>query len=48
MKVAARVNKKFAMEVKAELVVLGIIINDGVDRIYEFNEIDKYRRIVLS
>lgn len=35
------------MEVKAELAVLGVVMVDGVDRVDESNEVDKYRGIVL-
>lgn len=35
------------MKAKVELIILKFIIIDGVNKIEEFNKIDKYKEIVL-
>lgn len=44
----SRVNKEFAIEIKAKLVVLEDVLVDRVDGVDESNKIDKHRNINLS
>lgn len=48
MKIVSGVDKEFAAEVKAKLVVLEVIVIDEIDEVDESNGVDKHRRIVLS
>lgn len=47
MKIASKVDKKFAIEAKVELVVLKLVMIDGVDGVNECNRVNKYRKIAL-
>ena len=48
MKITGGVDKEFAAEIEAELVVLGVVVVDEVDGVDESDRIDKHRWIALS
>ena len=48
MKITGGVDKEFAAEIEAELVVLGVVVVDEVDGVDESDRIDKHRGIALS
>lgn len=47
IKIAAGVDKRFTVKAKAELVFLVIVVVNGVDKVGEFNKVDKHREIAL-
>lgn len=47
IKIAGRVDKKFAVKAEAKLVVLEIVVVDEFDVVNESDEIDKHKRIAL-
>ena len=49
IKIAIRIDKKFAVEAEAEQVVSEVVVTvDGFDKVDESNGVDRHRGIALS
>lgn len=48
IRIASGIDKEFAAEAEAELVVLEVVVADGVDEVDESDGVDKHRGIALS
>lgn len=48
IKIGGGVDKEFIVEVEVEQVVLEVVVLDRVDKVDEFNRVDKHKRTTLS